>query len=160
MRAKQVESGISDTAPLSSDRYGSGHPRGLGFRLLALAVGAIPLVLLGIAWHLEPNPQGLGTHQQLGLPPCSMRVVLGIRCPGCGMTTSWAHFMRGSWLSSMQANLGGFLLAGTSIAVSVCAFRAAVRARMPSLHVQQALAVALVGIAAIAVLDWLRRLMS
>lgn len=64
-----------------------------------------------IATTLEPNPEGLGTHQQLGLPPCSMRVLLGGPCPSCGMTTSFAHFVRGQFVKSAQANPAGLLLA-------------------------------------------------
>lgn len=64
-----------------------------------------------IATRLEPNPAGLGTHQQLGLPPCSMQVLLGAPCPSCGMTTSFAHFVRGQFLQSAQANLAGLMLA-------------------------------------------------
>ena len=67
--------------------------------------------LLGIAGWLRPSPNGMGTHQQLGLPPCTATVLFGIRCPACGMTTSWAHFMRGQWWWSFRVNPGGFALA-------------------------------------------------
>jgi hypothetical protein len=73
--------------------------------------GLIPVGLLLTAAWLRPNAAGLGTHQQLGLPPCTMRVVAGIRCPSCGMTTSWSHMMRGQVLQSFAANSGGALLA-------------------------------------------------
>jgi hypothetical protein len=69
------------------------------------------LALLATAAWLEPNSQGLGTHQQLGLPPCSIRMLFGIRCPACGMTTSWAHVMSANLPSAFGANVGGALLA-------------------------------------------------
>jgi len=56
----------------------------------------------------------MGTHQQLGLPPCTFVAWLGIRCPSCGMTTSWSHMLRGNVLGAMQANAGGALLALTA----------------------------------------------
>ena len=32
----------------------------------------------------------MGTHQQLGLPPCNFVTLTGYPCPACGMTTSFA----------------------------------------------------------------------
>lgn len=76
------------------------------------------LVLLGVSGFLTPSPQGFGTHRQLGLPSCSMVSMFGIRCPGCGMTTSWAHCMHGNIEGALQANVGGTILCGLSL---VCA---------------------------------------
>ena len=73
--------------------------------LVALLAG------FSMALYLTPSEAGLGTHQQLGLPPCTVRVLAGIRCPSCGMTTSFAHFVRGEWAGSVRANAGGLLLA-------------------------------------------------
>lgn len=59
-----------------------------------LALMSISGVVLTIARLLSPSPNGLGTHQQLGLPPCFFHQITGIPCPTCGMTTSFAHTMR------------------------------------------------------------------
>ena len=56
--------------------------------------------LLAVAGSLQPSPAGLGTHEQLGLPSCTFRWLFGMRCPSCGMTTSWSHAMRGQWCRS------------------------------------------------------------
>ncbi len=64
-----------------------------------------------LAYQLEPDPRGFGTHQQLGLPGCTFRVVFGVPCPSCGMTTSFTHFMRGDIIESARANVAGLLLA-------------------------------------------------
>jgi hypothetical protein len=80
---------------------------------LALA-GTVLITPLVIAVWLRPSPLGMGTHQQLGLPPCTFVTVFGIRCPSCGMTTSWSHFVRGQWLQALQANVGGCLLAAVA----------------------------------------------
>ncbi|MFN3188964.1 MAG: DUF2752 domain-containing protein [Aureliella sp.] len=66
---------------------------------------------------LRPSPNGLGTHQQLGLPPCTSIVLWDLPCPACGMTTSWAHMVRGQVLEAFYANAGGALL---SIIALVC----------------------------------------
>ena len=64
-----------------------------------------------LAWNLEPDPRGFGTHQSLGLPPCTFRALFGIPCPGCGMTTSFSHLVRGNVVQASRANIGGVLLA-------------------------------------------------
>ena len=74
-------------------------------------VGGVLVILLFVSGRLTPDPNGLGTHHQLGLPRCSVRDLFGIRCPSCGMTTSWAHMVRGQVLASVRANAGGALLA-------------------------------------------------
>lgn len=86
---------------------------------------AVRASLLGIAMFLfggfmlalsvSPDPRGYGTHHQFGLPPCTFRMLSGYPCPGCGMTTSFSHFIRGDFAASARANLAGLVLA------SVCA---------------------------------------
>ncbi|WP_145173445.1 DUF2752 domain-containing protein [Rubripirellula lacrimiformis] len=127
-------------------------------RALMGLTAILPIGLLGVAGSLRPNSAGLGTHQQLGLPPCSMRVIFGIRCPACGMTTSWSYFTRGQWPASAEANIAGFLLALIAVAFSPIAIRAAITGRMPSRGTQRYATLALVSIAAIASVQWLVRL--
>lgn len=68
------------------------------------------LGLLAVAAWLSPDPSGQGTHRQLGLPGCTMYTIIGIRCPGCGMTTSWAHTMDGDLSGALRANVAGTML--------------------------------------------------
>ncbi len=81
-----------------------------------LALGL--LSLLAVAALLKPDPRGLGTHQQFGLPPCTFRFLFGRPCPSCGMTTSWAHVVRGQLIGALKANLGGTLLATLAVVVA------------------------------------------
>ncbi len=85
-------------------------------RAFNLLAGLVVLAMLSVAYCLQPAAIGLGTHQQLGLPPCTFVALYGIRCPSCGMTTSWSLLMHGRWLDSAQTNAGGFLLAVIAIA--------------------------------------------
>ena len=86
-------------------------------RLVIVVAGGLLLALLLTAAWLTPSPRGMGTHQQLGLPPCTLVQFLGIRCPSCGMTTSWAHLVRGHAWAAFRANAGGALL---GVAAVVC----------------------------------------
>jgi len=97
---------IAATGLLRHERWG-----------LSVLVATLTL-LLGVAAWLQPDPSGIGTHQQLGLPPCTSVSLLGIRCPACGMTTSWAWMIRGRLDRAISCNVGGailFLSAGISI---------------------------------------------
>jgi hypothetical protein len=127
-------------------------------RCFAALLGLGPLLLLGVAMSLRPSEAGLGTHQQLGLPPCSMRVIFGIRCPACGMTTSWSYFTRGQWWQSVSANPGGFLLAVYCIPFAACCFFAAAKGRLPQVATQNAMIFGLLVIAIVSVAHWLARL--
>jgi hypothetical protein len=84
-------------------------------RLVTAALALGLLVLLAAAALLRPDPRGLGTHQQFGLPPCTFRFLFGRRCPSCGMTTSWACLVRGELLDAFRANVGGTLLAALAL---------------------------------------------
>ena len=132
-------------------------------RALAAAWLTILSFGFGLARWLTPAAAGLGTHQQLGLPPCTVRALCGVPCPSCGMTTSFAHFTRGEWAASAAANVGGFLLAVVCaaelvwLAASLAAGRpwapAGVRARGDVV-----LATALGAVGAVTLADWALRL--
>ncbi len=63
-------------------------------RIQYLALIGVATTVLGIARVLHPADKGVGTHQQLGLPPCFFLSFTGIPCPACGLTTSFAHTVR------------------------------------------------------------------
>src|SRR5947208_1542702 len=82
--------------------------------LLAIAAGLA--LVFGIAAWLNPYdelglPRRMGTHLQMGLPPCTFREMTGVPCPSCGMTTSFALLMHGDVVNSLRANAVGTLLA-------------------------------------------------
>lgn len=94
----------SDTAKFQQH---SGFTGSFVRRLLVLVIPAVFL----LAWILNPDVSGKGTHRQLGLPECLLWRATGVRCPTCGMTTAFANFVRGQWSAAWQANSAGFLLA-------------------------------------------------
>jgi hypothetical protein len=102
-----TELGPSRTAPLSRRH-----------RLMLVAAAAGLVALLAVAWVLTPDERGHGTHQQLGLPPCTFFLLFGRPCPSCGMTTAWVRLVHGHVAEALRANIGGTLL-GLLAVVSV-----------------------------------------
>lgn len=95
----------------------SGSPLDSWQRSLLIGILAGILAVFGTACWLNPygsdgKPLRMGTHQQLGFPPCNFVILTGKPCPSCGMTTSFSLFVRGDLVNSMQANPVGLLLAG------------------------------------------------
>lgn len=86
-------------------------------RLAALAIAAAILAIFLIAWRLDPDPRGLGTHGQLGLTPCGFLVAFGRPCLTCGMTTAFAFAADGSFLAAARAQPVGLLIALLAAAV-------------------------------------------
>ncbi len=109
--------GNAPSAPLSVAGR-NGKPLSTTTRVNLAFVGIGLLVVWAIARGLEPSPSGLGTHQQMGLPPCTFRLVFNMRCPSCGMTTSWAHLARGNLWAALRANSGGAVLGLLSMVVA------------------------------------------
>jgi len=96
---------------MSTDRLPFEAPVGSTGRATLLGMAAFLIVGFATALWLSPDPQGYGTHQQLGLPPCTFRTLFGIPCPGCGMTTCFSHFVRGHFVAAAHASLAGVVLA-------------------------------------------------
>lgn len=128
-------------------------------RILLGSFGAFLFAGFLLAVFLKPNPQGYGTHRSLGLPPCSMRVMFGIPCPSCGMTTSFSHFVRGELPSSLRANAAGTLLAGACAVLMLWTLSAAWKGRYLCVSdPATVLAYGLSGLAALTLLHWVWRL--
>lgn len=86
-------------------------------RLALVGLAAGLAAGFALAASLDPDPRGYGTHQQLGLPPCSLQLFWGVPCPSCGATTAFAYFVRGQWLAAASANLSALGLAMVAAAM-------------------------------------------
>lgn len=80
---------------------------------------AWPVVLLS-TW-LRPDHRGFGTHQQLGMPPCSFEAVTHVPCPGCGLTTSFTNMAHLHVADAFRAHLMGPMLFALTLAVALAA---------------------------------------
>jgi hypothetical protein len=73
-----------------------------------LAIVCAGALVLGMI--LVPSPDGVGTHEALGLPPCGMWVVTHHPCPTCGVTTSFALAAHGRLIDSFVNQPFGLLV--------------------------------------------------
>jgi len=69
--------------------------RALMVRLMHAFAAFGLLATLLLAFWLEPDPRGLGTHEQIFLLPCNFYAMTGLPCPFCGTTTAFAHMAHG-----------------------------------------------------------------
>jgi len=85
-------------------------------RVRGLAVAAGAWAAIAAAACLVPDPSGCGTHEQLGLPPCSFLARTGWPCPSCGLTTSVAATSRGRVVFGFKAHpFGVMVVAGLAV---------------------------------------------
>jgi hypothetical protein len=90
-------------------------------RVALVVIAAGLATVFYVATRVNPyapdgTPLKMASHQSLGMPPCRFNEVAGLPCPSCGMTTSFAHLVRGDVWNSLRANW-----VGTGLAV-FCAF--------------------------------------
>lgn len=92
-------------------------------------VAATCIALLGTAVYLTPSPKGMGTHQELGLPPCGFAYQTGLPCPTCGMTTSFSLTVRGRLYDAFIAQPGGLALCLLAVILAAYGASVAIRGR-------------------------------
>jgi hypothetical protein len=86
-----------------------------------VALASANAFVLGAARALTPDPSGVGTHLQLGLPRCGFLAWTGLPCPACGLTTSFAHMAHGEIAQAASAHaLGVPLFAIALVSVPLC----------------------------------------
>lgn len=110
--------------PLAVPRSAAEEAR-LSSRIGWFFLGFVPLAVILTARMLVPDPSGHGTHTQLGLPPCGFLVLTGCPCPGCGLTTAFAHMARLDFVGAARANPFGiplFLVTFFTIPVAIRGF--------------------------------------
>lgn len=95
--------------------------------LVLFLLAPLGVLLLGLV--LEPDPRGHGTHEQLGAPPCAAMFILGLPCPGCGVTTAVTLVGEGRPLAAFVVQPFGALLALGSFAAGALALWASARKR-------------------------------
>ena len=137
----------------------TGQPLTPAGRTLVALLGLVLLVVWGLAAWLEPDARGYGTHERLGLPPCSFQQLTGRPCPSCGMTTAFARLAHGQLIASAQANPGGFLVALISLVLAPWSLASAKQGHLIGVTApDRALLVLLLPIIGVSLAAWLLRL--
>ena len=80
-------------------------------RVVPLIIVVATVAGLILAMTLQPNPEGVGTHEQLGLPPCGVLLMTGFPCATCGMTTAFTYAVHGRLLTAFAVHPAGATLA-------------------------------------------------
>ena len=123
-------------------------------------LGAGSAAVVYTARQLHPDARGFGTHQQLGLPPCEFHRMTGIACPGCGLTTSFAHTSHGELLGAFKSHLMGPSLFAAVLILALFAPYALVRRRPVSVIFHGSSAAMWLGITSVlGLLTWVLRLL-
>jgi hypothetical protein len=100
-------------------------------RIWYAVVAAIALFLVATSVVITPDPSGIGTATQLGLPPCGMLALTGRPCPTCGMTTAFALFAHGRVVDAILAQPLGAVLFVVVLFVGVLSAVFAAAGRKP-----------------------------
>ena len=136
---------------MTSFRQFDGAPVGRVGQAVLIAWAMFLIAGFALARSLEPDPRGFGTHRQIGLPECTFRLLFSKPCPGCGMTTSFSHFVRGEFAAAARANETALLLAILSAVMIPWSLSSATRGRLwfvdDPVQVFAGLVIALGGIA-------------
>ena len=83
-------------------------------RIVPFFLFSASFIILVLAYSLEPDQSGIGTHQQLGLEPCGFLTIMKIPCMMCGMTTSFSLYMHVQVLEGIvNQPFSLFIFAGT-----------------------------------------------
>ena len=106
----------SDSAAVASDAAVNRRRR-----WVSLAVGGPAWAVISLAALLTPNPDGVGTHRQLGLGACTILSITGYPCPMCGMTTTFTHMAHLDPLSALATQPFGVVLFLGTLSVAILA---------------------------------------
>ena len=100
----------------------------LSGRVVAAAIMAVCMGVLVLAIYIKPEERGLGSHEQLGMAQCGFYERSGYPCPTCGMTTAFAHVVRGQLVRAFVVQPAGALGAlACVLAMVVCGYAAITR---------------------------------
>lgn len=98
-------------------------------RAIAFAIAAVAIAVTAALSSVEPDPRGHGTHEALGLSPCSWPRTYGGPCPTCGATTAACLLVHGRPFAALATQPFGAAIAGFGLWLGVVAIYCLVRGR-------------------------------
>jgi hypothetical protein len=130
-------------------------------RFWAAAVIGGAILVFSLAAGLDPPDAGFGAHEQLGLGPCAMPIILGVPCPTCGMTTAFAYLAHGRPGMAFHAQPAGFVLAIAVLVAALLAVQALITGRSIAVNWYRVTPPRLaLGLAAVLLLGWAYKLVT
>ncbi len=92
------------------------RPMPIGEKIAWILLDAVILYyLLRVGFLTHPDARGVGTHEQLGMPPCSWPILYDMPCPTCGVTTATSYLLHLHPVRAFLTQPFGMLLALSSI---------------------------------------------
>lgn len=76
-------------------------------RFVGFIIAFLSSSVIFAGYSIEPSASGIGTHRQMGLPPCGWMASSGMPCPSCGMTTAVSYSVRGKIVSAFVTQPAG-----------------------------------------------------
>ncbi|HMD55629.1 MAG TPA: DUF2752 domain-containing protein [Phycisphaerae bacterium] len=104
-------------------------PSAFKIRVFSAALFTAVGSMLATGMWLTPNPAGLGTHTQLGLPVCGFYAKYGIPCPLCGYTTAVSYIAHGHVLGAIITQPAGAAVGLLAVAALALGFLGLFRGR-------------------------------
>ncbi|MCA8971583.1 MAG: DUF2752 domain-containing protein [Planctomycetes bacterium] len=99
-------------------------------RVLLVILALAGLALMGwLVVATDPDPRGFGTHEQLGMQPCSWPLLYGEPCPTCGVTTAASLVVHLRPVEAVRVQPFGAVLTIALVAFVLAALLHAVRGR-------------------------------
>jgi len=123
--------------------------------LVLMAIGLISVLVIAVGldpYEADGTPRAMGTHQQLGMPPCTFVLRTGKPCPSCGLTTSFSLFMHGDVMGSMRTNWVGTVMVLFIFALVPWVAWCVVRKRLVGIRSLELGALAVMGVFAVLLL--------
>ena len=91
-------------------------------RVVSAAIILIAAAMVLLLLSVSPDDRGHGTHEQLGMSPCSWaQGPDGFPCPTCGVTTAASHLVHLQPLQAVATQPFGAALALAGLALAVLA---------------------------------------
>lgn len=128
-------------------------------RICAAVCFALLAGVVALAYALQPDGRGHGTHQQLGLAPCFAMQQFKTPCPFCGMTTAFSHFAHGRPRAAVAVQpAGAAFFVGTLAVAGLCLTAALTGRWTPGLVAEPAMRRILLAAALLVAAAWIYKI--
>ncbi len=124
-------------------------------RAIAIAIAGAAVAVTVMLLRVEPDPRGHGTHEALGMSPCSWPRTHGMPCPTCGATTAACLLVHGRPFAAIATQPFGAAIAAFGLWLGGIALYCLLRGRsFLDVYVQLPRTKLLLGFTVLGLLAW------